>query len=62
MDTPDDGVQDADVGAGPAPDDELAVLRATLESAGDLPLDDRLALLQRTEATIAEALEGLDGL
>ena len=62
MDTPDDGVQDSGAEAVPAQDDELAALRATLESAGDLCLDDRLTLLQRTESTIAGALEGLDGL
>lgn len=62
METSDDVVRGADVDAVPPPDDELSVLRAALESAGDLPLDDRLALLKRTEATIAEALEGLDGL
>ena len=62
METSDDVVRVADADAVPPPDDELSVLRDALDSAGDLPLDDRLALLKRTEATIAEALEGLDGL
>lgn len=52
----------AKAGSGPAPDDGLSELRAELESAGDLVLDERLALLRRTESTIARALEGLDGL
>ena len=42
--------------------DELAALRAELADADALPLEERLALLQRAEATIARALEGLDGL
>jgi hypothetical protein len=47
----------------PASDQEdLATLTAALETAGDLPLDERLALLRRTEEAIARSLEGLDGL
>lgn len=43
-------------------DDALAALRAELAEADALPLEERLALLQRAEGTIARALEGLDGL
>jgi hypothetical protein len=39
-----------------------AELLAALEGADSLPLDERLALLQRVEAGLSEALEGLDGL
>ena len=42
--------------------DALVQLGEALEQADDLPLDARLQLLQRTEAEIARALEGLDGL
>jgi hypothetical protein len=42
--------------------EDLATLTAALEAAGDLPLDERLALLRRTEEAIARSLEGLDGL
>jgi len=42
--------------------DELVALGEALETAAELPLDERLALLQQAEATIARALEGLDGL
>jgi hypothetical protein len=45
-----------------AGEDDLAQLAADLESAGDLPLADRLSLLKRTEEAIARSLEGLDGL
>jgi hypothetical protein len=41
---------------------EILGLTEALEQADDLPLDERLELLRRTEATIARALEGLDGL
>ncbi len=44
------------------PDAELGRLVAELEAASELPLDDRLELLKRTEQQIARALEGLDGL
>lgn len=40
----------------------VAALLAALEGADDLPLDERLELLRRAEASIAGALEGLDGL
>ena len=43
-----------------APD--LEELRGALEGAGELGLDARLELLRRAEASIARALEGLDGL
>lgn len=43
-------------------DDALAALRAELAEADALLLEERLALLQRAEGTIARALEGLDGL
>jgi hypothetical protein len=43
-------------------EDELRELATALEGAGDLPLDERLALLRRTEEAIARSLEGLDGL
>jgi hypothetical protein len=47
----------------PAPDqDDLAALTEALEAADGLPLDERLALLRRTEEAIARSLEGLDGL
>jgi hypothetical protein len=52
---PVDAVETSD-GAG------LGALSAALESAGELPLDERLALLQQAGETIASALEGLDGL
>jgi exonuclease VII small subunit len=42
--------------------DEIAALAAALESADELPLDERLELLRRAEATISRSLEGLDGL
>lgn len=45
--------------AGP---DVLEGLRVELDAADDLPLDERLALLRRTEEEIARTLEGLDGL
>ncbi len=48
-----DAVEDAD---------DLAALRAELDAADALPLEERLALLERAEATLARALEGLDGL
>lgn len=41
---------------------DLEVLRGALESAGELSPDERLELLRRAEASIAQALEGLDGL
>jgi hypothetical protein len=44
------------------PEDPLHGLADALDAADDLPLDERLALLRRTEETIARALEGLDGL
>ena len=40
----------------------LGELRDALEGSGELALDERLELLRRAEATIARALEGLDGL
>jgi hypothetical protein len=40
----------------------VAALLAALEGADDLPLDERLELLRRAEASIAGTLEGLDGL
>lgn len=43
-------------------DADVQELRAALEAAGDLDLDARLELLRRAEASIARALEGLDGL
>jgi hypothetical protein len=43
-------------------DDELRVLMDALESADDLDIDERLALLRRAEEAIARSLEGLDGL
>lgn len=43
-------------------DADLQELRAALEGAGELGLDDRLELLRRAEMSIAHALEGLDGL
>lgn len=43
-------------------DEALVALRAELAEADALPLEERLAVLQRAEATIARALEGLDGL
>lgn len=46
----------------PEADGELERLVAELEAAAELPLDDRLELLRRTEKQIARALEGLDGL
>lgn len=65
----DAGSSEADVGlandglaAGERADDGLAALRAELADADALPLEERLALLQRAEATVARALEGLDGL
>ncbi len=42
--------------------DEIAALAAALESADELPLDERLELLRRAEATISRSLEGLNGL
>jgi len=42
--------------------DEIAQLLAALEGADDLPLDERLQLLRDAEASIADVLEGLDGL
>ncbi len=42
--------------------DEIAALAAALGSADELPLDERLELLRRAEATISRSLEGLDGL
>lgn len=45
-----------------AGEDHLAQIAVELESAGDLPLDARLALLKRTEEALARSLEGLDGL
>jgi hypothetical protein len=52
-----------DTGSGAVTDgDDLAALAAELEAAADLPLDERLALLKRTEEAIARSLEGLDGL
>jgi exonuclease VII small subunit len=45
-----------------ADDDDLSSLVAELEGADDLPLEERLALLRRTEEAIARSLEGLDGL
>jgi hypothetical protein len=44
------------------PDGDVAALLAALEGADDLPLDERLQLLREAEASIAGALEGLDGL
>jgi len=41
---------------------DVTELLAALEAADSQPLEDRLALLRRTEAHIAGALEGLDGL
>ena len=40
----------------------LSELLSELESADDLPLDERLELLRRAESSIAGSLEGLDGL
>jgi len=59
------GVDDGS-GGGPAVDggvgsDEAQLLSA-LATADSLPLDDRLDLLRRAEASIAGVLEGLDGL
>jgi hypothetical protein len=45
-----------------APDDGITALLTALESADDLPLDERLQLLRDAEASIAGVLEGLDGL
>ena len=45
-----------------APAGGTADLVALLEGAESLPLEDRLALLRRTEHEIAAALDGLDGL
>jgi hypothetical protein len=41
---------------------DLAELTAALESADELPLEERLELLKRAEAAISRSLEGLDGL
>jgi len=43
-------------------DTASASLLAALDTADDLPLDERLALLRDAEVSIAGALEGLDGL
>lgn len=43
-------------------DRALEQLRDALEGAGELAIDERLELLRGAEATIAGALEGLDGL
>jgi len=52
----------SDVGSADAPAAELIALTEALEGADDLPLDDRLDLLRRTESAISRSLEGLDGL
>lgn len=43
-------------------DDELGILTRQLEDSASLALDERFALLRRTEERIAHHLEGLDGL
>lgn len=55
----DEHPQEVPVGEEPDPLDEL---RAELDGADDLSLDERLALLRRAEEGIARTLEGLDGL
>lgn len=62
MDTAGDAEHGAALPLSSAADTELAELRSALESAGDLPLDDRLALLRSAESVVARALEALDGL
>lgn len=62
MDAADRAVQPEASAAAPDQDVTFAGLRAELEGAAELGLDERLALLRRAEATIAGALEGLDGL
>lgn len=62
VDDADSTAVEAGVADDAASDDALAALRAELAEADALPLEERLALLQRAEGTIARALEGLDGL
>jgi len=50
------------LGIGDVEDDEISQLLIALESADDVPLDERLQLLRGAEASIAGVLEGLDGL
>jgi hypothetical protein len=42
--------------------DPLRELQAALEDADQLPIAERLKLLQQAEATVSTVLEGLDGL
>lgn len=62
MDAADRAAQPAASAAEPDDDVTFAGLRVELEGAAELGLDERLELLRRAEATIADALEGLDGL
>lgn len=42
--------------------DPLRALQSALEDADELPVTERLHLLQQAEATVSSILEGLDGL
>ena len=44
------------------PIDPLRALQSALEDADELPVTERLHLLQQAEATVSSILEGLDGL
>ena len=62
MDVGTGGTEADPLAAAADPDADLAALTERLESADDLPLDERLSLLRDAEASIARSLEGLDGL